>query len=100
MERGPLAKLRFNPDSPAMALRDLLANGQADACPGIFLLVLQPLEHLENPFPVLFFDTDAIVLDRKMPSVFSTFFAGHMNARRVCIPELDGVGDQVLKHLA
>ncbi len=53
LKRGTGAGLRLHPDLSAVALDDLLADGQADAVARIFAARVQALEDDKNVFRVL-----------------------------------------------
>src|SRR5580658_1226236 len=61
-KRRALADRGFDRDVAAMALDDLLADGQSHARAAEFLPSMQPLKHAEDPLEVLGFDSEAIVL--------------------------------------
>src|SRR6266568_2722364 len=99
LERGARAGLGLDPDPPAVALDDLLADGEADAGAGVLGAGVQPLEDDEDPVHVLRIDADPIVPDGEQP--FLAVGSGRdVDRRSHCGPaELDRVPDQVLEHL-
>src|SRR5919112_4003465 len=60
-EDAAAALARVEGDLAALALDDLAADGQADARALERLAIVQPLEHLEHPLPMLGLDPDAVV---------------------------------------
>src|SRR6185295_3578461 len=98
MERRALAGGGLDPDASAVALDDLLADGEADAGAGVLLTGVQALKQHEYFLEVLGLDADPVVPDEEV-----TFLAVRLGAdldldgRRAAI--LDGVAHQVLKQL-
>src|SRR5436309_3956399 len=64
-KRGAVSGLRFDPDSPAVAFHDPLAQGQADASPRVFGRDVQPLKNDEDAIEIFWLDADAVVFHRK-----------------------------------
>src|SRR2546427_11318221 len=62
-----LPRCGLNPDAAFVPLDDLLADGQAEASAGVFLLRVQTLEDDKNPVKVLRVNADAVVPDRELP---------------------------------
>lgn len=67
VEDCSLVELRIEPDAAAVPLDDLLADGQPYAGPGILILGMQPLEHLEDLLLLFLRDADAVVRRGKCP---------------------------------
>src|SRR5437899_7504305 len=85
---------------PAVALDDLLADGEADASSRVLSAGVQPLEQSKNPLLVLRLDADPIVSHAKCRGAMVPR-GGDLHERRFTrAVELDAVGDQVLKQLA
>ena len=63
----PSPGLGLDPDAPAVALDDLLADRQADAGARVLVAAVQPLEDDEDPLDVLRLDADAVVAHREEP---------------------------------
>ena len=98
MERAANAQLRLDPDAPAMALDDLLADGKADAGARVLAHGMQPLKQHEDALEVLRLDADAVVGHRDAP--FARLLGGaHVDARQRRPAELERVADQVLEEL-
>ena len=66
-EVGPLARLRFHPDTPSMTFDDLAADGQTDACAWVFNPVMQPLEGREDLLGVFWLEANAMILYAENP---------------------------------
>src|ERR1017187_5345962 len=91
-EKGRAVPRRgFKPDFAAMPFHNSLAHGQTNAGAGIFFPCVQTLKDHEDPLRIFRFDADAIVVDGEHP-LAALVAGGHMDAREVCAPELDGVG--------
>src|SRR5208283_1042016 len=93
-----LARLRFDPNAPAVAFDDLFADGQPNAGAGILLAGVQALENLENPLGILRLDADAVVAHGKEPAA-GLLLDTDVDFRRALAAELESVADQVLKQL-
>ena len=63
----PLPGLGFQPDPPAVALDDALAQGEADPGAGVLLLAVETLEDHEQALEVPGLDADAVVADLEGP---------------------------------
>ena len=61
VEGGSLARFRFDPDSPAVAVHDFLADRQTDARAVILLAGVQAMEHLKDMVLKPGVDTNTIV---------------------------------------
>src|SRR5271170_2538991 len=96
-ERRALPRFRLHPDSPALALDNLLTNCKTDASAGNFVS-MQPFEHAEHALGVLRIDTDSVVLDRKQPP-FPVFLRRDIDFRRLLASVLDRIRNQVLEKL-
>src|ERR1700682_2329533 len=90
LEAGTGAGLRLHPDLPAIALHDLLADGQADAVTRIFSAGVQTLKDNKNVFRILGRDPDSVIVHAEQPSQ-SGFFRLYGNHRRLFPAKLDGV---------
>ena len=66
VEGGALADHRIEPDSPAVAVDDFLADRQTDSRSGIFARMNAP-EGLEDVVELLGGDADAVVFDGELP---------------------------------
>src|SRR3954447_1194958 len=98
MERAAGAELRLEPDAPAVALGDLLADGKADARAGVLAHGMQALEQHEDALEVLRLDADAVVGDADAPlGIF--LLRRDVDARRRLAAELERIADQVLEEL-
>src|SRR5574340_430848 len=97
-ESAAFTRPGFHPDMAAVALHHLLADGEADAGPGIFALVVQPLEHHEDALEILRLDADAVVPHRKFISL-AKILHRHMDSRNGRGTELERIGHQVLEEL-
>ena len=98
-ERRSLARLAAGPNPAPVPLDDPLADGQADAGPGIVAVAVQPLKDHEQLVLVLLLKADAVVGDAEEPLPL-LLPGGNADLRRtVRCAELDGVADQVLKQL-
>src|SRR5579871_3212289 len=98
MEGRALARYRVEPDTSAVALDDLLTDGESDSGAGVFLDAMQALEDAEDALRVVGLDPDAVIFDRENPFA-AGLPAGHMDHGLPAFIELDGVPDQVLKNL-
>jgi hypothetical protein len=88
----------FQPDSSTVLVDNLLANRQPDPVTGILGARMQAVKDGKNDFRVFWCDVDAVVGYRKHP--FRLFpLRGYLNHGRLSAAKLDGVSDQVLKHL-
>ena len=67
VEGRALAGLGLDPDAPAVALDDLLADRQADAGARVLVPAVQALEDDEDALEVLRVDADAVVAHREDP---------------------------------
>src|SRR3990172_4038740 len=88
----------IDPDFPAMALDDALADRQPDAGARELAPRVQALENDEKLPAVFGRDPDAVVDDRettltRLPACFDS------HPRRMLLAELDRVADQILKQL-
>src|SRR3990172_2597332 len=93
------ARPGLDPDPAAMALDDLLADGEADAGARVLGARVQPPEDDEDPFPVLRVDADPVVAHREEPLLLARQ-AGDVDRGSLVGPaELDGVSDEILEHL-
>src|SRR5580765_7205897 len=81
-----------------MAFHDLLGDGQPDAVAFVSLAIMQPLEHLKDPFGICAFDADAVVLDAKLPPPRGRSGIDAYD-RFTLSAEFERVADQILKHL-
>ena len=97
-EGRTLAGFGFHGDAAAVALDDLLADGQADARAGILGPGVQPLEDDEDALEVFGLHADAVVLHREYPMALVTAHAD-VDSRRLLAAEFDGVADEVLEQL-
>jgi len=66
-ERGPLVRLRRDPDASSAAFHNLLNDGQADSGAWKLGRTVQPLEDFEDSVGVLRIDPNAIVFNRENP---------------------------------
>src|SRR4051795_12497268 len=98
MERAAGAELRLEPDAPAVALGDLLADGKADAGAGVLAHGMQALEQHEDALEVLRLDADAVVGDADAP-VAALVDGRDVDPRYARAAELERVADQVLEQL-
>ena len=92
IESRALTGLRFHPDSASVAFDDFLANSQPYAITRILLLRMKVLEDFENPLVALRIDTDAVIADGELPSIF-IFLTAHVDLGLFLITEFDGVVD-------
>jgi hypothetical protein len=90
-------ELRLEPNAPAVALHDPLADRQADARARVFIPGVQALEDHEQPLRVLGIDPDPVVLDGEDPRT-PVVPRRHVDPRGLAAAELDRVRDQVLEH--
>src|ERR671926_1153195 len=98
MERAAKAQLRLDPDAPAMALDDLLADGKADAGARVLTHGMQPLKQHEDALEVLRLDADAVVGDADAP--LGVFLGRRdMDARRGLTAKLERIADEILEAL-
>src|SRR6267378_7332782 len=98
MERAAGAGLRADPDTPAVALRDFLADGEPDAGSRVLAHRMQALEEHEDALEVLRLDADAVVGDADVP-LARLLDRADMDAGHLLAAELERVADEVLEHL-
>src|SRR2546421_11255153 len=82
----------------AVALHEPFADREPDARGTILVPGMQSLEDAEDTFRVGRFDADPAVCHPEAPGPVPVL-GRHLDPRRVASPELDGVRQQVLKHL-
>ncbi len=80
-----------------MAFHDLANDRQTDPRSLVFLPGVKPLENLEYFFLVGGIHSDPVILHREPPH--RAFLRGRHPDPRIALAELDGIADQVLKHL-
>src|SRR5690242_16860233 len=97
-ERASLSRPAVDPDAPAVPVDDLLADRQPDAGAGIFVAIVQALEHEEDALAVLRIEPDAVVRDAERPRA-AVLARRDVHARGFGAAELERVGDQVLEEL-
>ena len=90
-------EFRGYPDAPAVKLDDSLADGQTDARSRI-LLPVDLVKNLENSLELFRLDTDAVVLDGKLPAV-AVRGRADLNDGRSLPAKLDGVLEEILEEL-
>src|SRR5258706_15459748 len=90
LNAGTGAALGLPRNLPAIALHDLLADGQADAVARVFSAGVQTLKDYKNVFRVLGRNSDSVIVHAEQPSQ-SGFFRLHRNHRRLFPAKLDGV---------
>src|SRR5437016_472867 len=75
-----------------------LTNGQSDASTFVLISAMQTLKYYKDPLCMLFFKSDAVVLNRKSPI---TVLLRHLdnNVRSGTGAKLDGIGNKILKDL-
>ena len=81
-----------------MSVDDAAADGEADTGAGVVALVMQALEHLEDPLEVARLDADAIVTYREMP-VRPLAGRADVDAGRLRAAVLQRIADQVVEQL-
>src|SRR5450432_4866121 len=86
------------PDPSAVPIDDLLANREPDTGTGVFSLVMQALEHHENPVRILLIEADAVVPHREDPDLVARLGAD-VDLRGLGAAKLHGVADEVLENL-
>src|SRR5690348_1215814 len=97
-ERASLPGPSVDPDASTVPVDDLLADRKSDPGAGIFVAVVQALEHEEDALAVLRIEPDAVVGDREEPR--AVVFAGaHVHARTLGAVELERIRDEVLEEL-
>src|SRR5579862_2665882 len=87
-----------DPDSSAIAFNHALANCESNAGPAVFLVAMKPFEYTKDILLVLRIDPDAVILNREAPRR-ALIKSMNVNPRRFFGPVLEGVPDQILKHL-
>src|SRR4029450_13144413 len=86
----------LDPDPPAVALDDLLADREADPGPGVLVASVEALEGREDALGVLEVDPDAVVAHAEDPlGVLALHADPHLGHGLAA--ELDRVADQVLE---
>src|SRR5579862_6167048 len=96
-EFGSAVRLGFNPDSPAVALHHLRADGQADPGPWNIPSV-EPLEDAEDHLLVFRSDPNPVVANAEDPFALAMLCAD-VQARRTIRTIFEAVADEVLKKL-
>src|SRR5258706_386436 len=81
-----------------MSFDDLLSNGQPYSSAGILIGTMKAFEDAEYPGAVLGIDADTVIPHREHPER-AFLDSRDVDGRRFLPMELDGVPDQVLKHL-
>ncbi len=82
-----------------MLLDDPLAQGQADACPGVLIGGVQALKYEEDPVGILGLDADPVILDQELPQPICIRYA-NMDEGSAIPTEFKRIAEQVLKNLA
>ena len=80
-----------------MAVDDLLAQSQPNSSARKFLSFVQPLEHPENLFEILRFDSNAVVPHRKDPFMLIIYDGRNVDRWDSAVVIFDAVADEVLK---
>lgn len=112
MEGRAFTGFAFCGNETAIVLHDLFHDGQADARAGVLASAVQPVEHLEYFFGILFVEPDTVIAygDVVKPGGRAKFFAldlvavddGILNGDpRITVGQLvlDTVTDEVFKQL-
>src|SRR5688572_204237 len=97
-ERGTFFEFRFEPDTAAVTFDDLFAYRQTDPGARVLFARVQPLKDAEDPIRILRRNANAVITDRNEPFIPLVLDA-NVNPRSPLTAILDGVADQVLKHL-
>src|SRR5262249_22521535 len=97
-EGAAFPRRRLDPHRAAVALDHLLHDGEPDPRARILALVVQPLEHHEDPLEVLRLDADAVVANRDLAGL-AAVVDRDVDLRRRLRAELERVADQVLEYL-
>src|SRR5580700_3210528 len=90
---GARARVRLDPDAPAVTLDNFLADGKSDARAGILGLGMEALKDYKNAVGLFWGDADAIIADRDAP-VAAVALGMNLHARRLRAAKFDGVGNQ------
>jgi len=98
VERRALSGLGFGPDSTTVAFHDPLTHRQSDASPGMLVLGVESLEHLEDTIHVLGINTDPFVPNGYAP-LAPLALGRDVYPRGIVTAVLDRVAQEVLKHL-
>jgi hypothetical protein len=92
------ARFGFHPNLPTEAADHSAANGKANTRPGIFLLIVQPLEYFKDALLVSRGDANAIVPDGNGP-FHSIARCGDVDTRRFFAVIFKAVPEEVLEQL-
>src|ERR1700722_9804073 len=83
----------------AVALNDLLADGQSNPGSGELIPLMQPLEHSEDFFEILRVNSQSVVFYRKVPLLAAVPGSGNVYSGDAGFLVLDSVADEILKQL-
>ena len=98
-ERSAASGLRLHPDSSAVSLDDVLADGKSHAGAGDFH-AMQSLERDKDGFVVLFGHTDAVVQNENQGFAAAALLRADRNGEAgIWTTIIDSVGQQTLNHL-
>ena len=110
MKTRPFARDGFHPNPSAVAFDNLFADGQPDACAGILIASVQPLEDDKNSLEILRVDSNPVIAHTEVPNFAGRRGLGRcvvrfpldrdMDFGRLLVAELDRIADQVLKQLS
>ena len=92
---GSFSKLRLDPDPSPVLLDDSFTDRQPDACARILSVRVDALKHLKESPGLFKVDTNAVVMDGKLP--LGVCAPGcDMHLWRCRAAKLDGIADEVL----